>query len=145
VTKERIAFILAPLTTPITFVMTLVGTDFNWDFLDLFETILMMAIFCIPVAYVIAFAFGLPLYIFFKKYDLINFYTLTIGAIFVANLPLILLWLFGAYESETHKLLKIAPVMSIIGFVVGFTFWAILNFPHNKSPQADADKLRRWS
>lgn len=134
--KERAAFIVAPLTTPITFVTFLVGRDFNWDFFDLAETILMMAVFCIPVAYVIAFAFGLPLYLFFKKRDLINIFTLSIGAIFVANLPLLLLWLVGVYAGETHKLVNIIPGISFIGFVVGLTFWAILNSPHNKTSQA---------
>lgn len=150
-TRERIAFIIAPLTTPITFVIALVGLDFNWDFYDMFETMLMMAIFCIPVAYVVALVFGLPLYIIFKQHKLINILTLTIGAAFVANLPLLLLFLYGAYEGEYHKLLSILPGLSLIGAVVGLTFWIILNINHitkrlkpqgKKSPCSDAQKSR---
>jgi len=133
-TSEKMALILAPITVPFTFVSGISGFDMQRGLLDYLEIVMLIAIFSLPVAYTVEIAIGVPIYLLFKKAGLVNFFTLVLGGVLVASVPLVLLWGFGVYNGEEHKLVSIAPIFSFIGAVVGFVFWLVLNFRHITKP-----------
>ena len=129
-TSEKIAFYIAPLTVPFTFVSGISGFDMQYGIVDYLSNVMLLAIFSLPVAFIIELVVGLPIYLFFKKAGLINIITLFLGGILVSCAPLLVLWLTGVYDGEEHKLITTASLFAFIGAVVGFTFWLVLNFRH---------------
>jgi len=129
-TNEKMAFYVAPVTVPFTFVSGISGFDMQFGILDYLSNVMLIAIFSLPIAYIVELIIGLPIYLFFKKAGLINIATLFLGGILVSSSPLFILWLTGSYSGEEHKLVTMAPLFAFIGAIVGFTFWLALNFRH---------------
>ncbi len=79
------------------------------------------------VSYVFTIILGIPLYFLFKRYNVINYWTLSIGGASIASLPFVL----GA-TLEGIKMLKINYeayiVLTACGFVVGTAFYLINNW-----------------
>jgi hypothetical protein len=129
-TREKLALWIAPLAVPFAFVGGISGFDMSFGIVDYLETVLFIAVFSLPIAYLIELFVGIPAYLVFKKLGFINFFTIVLGGAFVASSPLALMWLLGVYDGEEQKLASTAPLFLFIGAVTGFTFWAVLNSGH---------------
>ena len=125
--NESKALALAPLVTPFAFALYASFVDiagFNLDkglltFIGLF---LGVAIASIPVAYLYMFFIGYRFYRLLVKKKKVNFFSLTLGGVFVADIPMLLIWPFagdGFYQT--------LQLFSFVGLVIGLSFWYLLN------------------
>lgn len=128
--NESRALALAPLITPFAFVCYALYTDlsgFNFDqgvatFIGLF---LGMALASLPVAYVYMFFIGYRFYRLLVKKKRVNFFTLTLGGVFVADIPMLLIWP-AAEMSGSVGFYQTFELFSFVGFMIGLTFWILL-------------------
>jgi hypothetical protein len=71
----------------------------------------------------------MPLYLLFRKYRLINFWSLSMGGAVVALLPLLLLLLFSSASfREMAQSLNVFALLALCGFLVGTAYWAVMRF-----------------
>ncbi len=77
------------------------------------------------VSYAFTIVIGLPLYLIFKHFNLINFWTLSIGGASVASLPFALA---GFFEGNIKENSNPYLVLAACGFVVGSVFYLINNW-----------------
>lgn len=130
--NESRALALAPLITPFAFAFHAYVSDlsgFNMDggvltFLGLF---LGMSLAAIPVAYVYMFFIGYRFYRLLLKKNRINFFTLTLGGVFVADIPMLLIWPF-AQLGGTVDFYQTLQLFSFVGLAIGLNFWVLLNY-----------------
>ncbi len=125
---ENKAIGLAPLITP--FALALYGflTDmsgFNFDdgiisFITLF---IGFSLSSIPVAYIYMFFIGGRLYGIFKRKRWLNFYTIVLGSIFIADIPMLLIFPFATGDSFYSTV----QLFSFVGFMVGLNYWFLSN------------------
>ncbi len=123
--SEKIAFAIAPLVTPLAFVIGISGLGMEYGIVDFFETVLMIAVFSLPVAYLITYTLGLIAYKTFKKKNLINPMTLIFGSIAIANIPPIIIWLLGGYEQKIESLINTIQLFSFIGLSIAIVFFLL--------------------
>ncbi len=130
---EKVAFATAPLVTPLAFVIGITGLQMKYGIVDFFETVLLIAVFSLPVAYLITYTLGLIAYKTFKKKNLINPMTLIFGSIAIANTPLIIIWLLGGYEQKIESLINSMQLFSFIGLSIALVFLLLSKQCHFKS------------
>jgi len=128
-TNEDRAFILAPLIMPFAFLTFAFFTDmsgFNLEdgLMSYLGSVLIVVVFGIPVVYLYEFFIAYRFYRLLLKKKRVNIFSLSIGGAFIANIPIFMVMPFSGYDaiSTTFEL------FSFIGFVVGLTFWYLLNF-----------------
>jgi drug/metabolite transporter (DMT)-like permease len=83
---------------------------------------------------VVGAVFGLPAFLLARKYQLVNFWSLSFGGAGVAMLPLLVLWLInsGATIQTDTKSWPAFAVLGVCGFAVGVLFWLVAYYrPHN--------------
>ena len=126
---ENKALGLAPLITP--FALSFYGvfthmSGFNLDegiisFITLFIGISLSSI---PVAYIYMFFIGGRLYGIFKRKKWLNFYTIILGSIFIADIPMLLIWPFAAEKSFYLTV----QLFSFVGFMVGLNYYFLSHY-----------------
>jgi len=96
---ENKALALAPLITPFAFTFYAYISDvpgFNMDngILDFIGLFFGLTVAAIPVAYIYMFFIGGKFWGILKRRRLVSFFTITFGSIFVADIPMLLIWPF---------------------------------------------------
>lgn len=125
---ENKALALAPLITPFAFTFCAYMLDvpgFNMDnglleFLGLFVGLTLAAI---PVAYIYMFFIGGKFWGMIKRRKMVNFFTIVLGSIFVADIPMLLIWPVTQGD-DFYLTLKL---FSFVGLMVGLNCWFLLN------------------
>ena len=132
---ENKALALAPLITPFAFTFYAYISDvpgFNMDsgivdFIGLFVGLTLAAI---PVAYIYMFFIGGKFWGMLKRRRIVNFFTVTFGSIFVADIPMLLIW----PVTQGNEFYLTLQLFSFVGLMVGLNCWFLLNL----------DKLKAW-
>ena len=128
-TKKRqvLGIVAAPIAAPIVFTVALSAQYFiaeGWS--DFFDTLILIMVFGVPIAYLVAIFFGLPLFKLFQKLGWINFWSVTVGGGVVAVFPLLLLYISNAdIFPFSIKDAKAFGLLFFCGLVVGAVFWLI--------------------
>jgi len=125
---ENKALALAPLITPFAFAFCAYMLDvpgFNMEnglleFLGLFVGLTLAAI---PVAYIYMFFIGGKFWGMIKRRKMVNFFTIVFGSIFVADIPMLLIWPVTQGD-DFYLTLKL---FSFVGLMVGLNCWFLLN------------------
>ncbi len=125
---ENKALALAPLITPFAFTFCAYILDvpgFNMEnglleFLGLFVGLTLAAI---PVAYIYMFFIGGKFWGMIKRRKMVNFFTIVFGSIFVADIPMLLIWPVTQGD-DFYLTLKL---FSFVGLMVGLNCWFLLN------------------
>ena len=125
---ENKALALAPLITPFAFTFCAYMLDvpgFNMDkgfleFLGLFAGLTLAAI---PVAYIYMFFIGGKFWGMIKRRKMVNFFTIVFGSIFVADIPMLLIWPVTQGD-DFYLTLKL---FSFVGLMVGLNCWFLIN------------------
>jgi len=90
------------------------------------------------VAYAFVVIFGIPLYFIFRKFKLINYWTLSIGGAAIAAVPLVLMgFTEGIKKVQENGMTYLA--FAVCGFVVGSIFYLI---NESKDPNQNAREGR---
>ncbi len=129
---ETKSLALAPLITPFAFASYAYFADvsgFNMDdgILTFIGLLLGLVLTSLPVAYLYMFFIGYRFYRLILKKNRVNFFTLTLGGMFVADIPMLLIWPLAEASSSTGFYLTL-QLFSFAGFMVGLNFWVLLNF-----------------
>ena len=132
--RERIALRVARLAAPIVFTIVVGFPGILKGMSGFIEVLLVVAVFGIPIAYIVEAIFGLPVFLLARKYQLVNFWSLSFGGAVVAMLPLFVLRLLNSdstAQTETSSWPAFA-VLGACGFAVGLLFWLVAYYrPHN--------------
>jgi uncharacterized membrane protein len=75
------------------------------------------------ISYVVTVIIGLPLYFIFKRFNLINYWTLSIGGALVASIPVLI-----GEGTQIKENYTAYTVLAACGFVVGTIFYLINNW-----------------
>ena len=131
---ENKALALAPLITPFAFTFYAYMSDvpgFNMDkgLLDFIGLFLGLTLAAIPVAYIYMFFIGGKFYGMLRRRRRVNIFTLTFGSIFVADIPMLLIW----PVTQGDEFYLTLQLFSFVGLMVGLNCWFLLNL----------DKFRR--
>ena len=130
--NENRALGFAPLILPFAFSFFAYFADipgFNMDqgllkFIGLF---LAIALVGLPVAYIYEFFIGFRFYQLIKKKQRVNIFTLTLGGVLIADIPMFLIWPLAGSEG-TISFASTVQLFSFVGFMIGLNFWVLLNF-----------------
>ena len=130
--SEDKALVLAPLMTPFAFsfyafVADFSGFNMNDGILTFIILFLGVAIASIPVAYLYMFFIGYRFYRLILKKNRVNIVSLSLGGLFVADFPMLLIWPIAAYNN-TASFYSTFQLFSFVGFMVGLFFWLLLNW-----------------
>jgi len=125
---ENKALGLAPLITPFAFTFYAYLSDvpgFNMDggFVDFIGLFLGVTMAAIPVAYIYMFFIGGKFYGMIKRRKCVNIFTLTFGSIFVADIPMLLIW----PVTKGDEFYLTLQLFSFVGLMVGLNCWFLLN------------------
>ena len=141
------ACMVAPLIAPLAglLIIMVVGEDLRgpayqvgaYNVAELFGVAGMFVVLGAPIAYAVMFAFGLPLYFLARKFDSINFWSVTFGSAFVAVIPILLLFAqkgLVVYEDPAKSSLLFYLAFAIIGYLVGLVFWFVSGLYRQSAP-----------
>lgn len=131
---ENKALALAPLITPFAFTFCAFLLDvpgFNMDeglleFIGLFFGLTLAAI---PVAYIYMFFIGGKFWGMLKRRKQVNFFTIVFGSIFVADIPMILIW----PVTQGNDFYLTLQLFSFVGLMVGLNCWFLINLDKFKA------------
>ena len=131
---ENKALALAPLITPFAFTFYAYMSDvpgFNMDkgLLDFIGLFLGLTLAAIPVAYIYMFFIGGKFYGMLKRRRRVNIFTLTFGSIFVADIPMLLIW----PVTQGDEFYLTLQLFSFVGLMVGLNCWFLLNLDKFRS------------
>ena len=131
-----VACMVAPLAAPLVMflIVLAVGADlrgpsYRHGVGDAYEMLGIIGLFLAlgaPIAYAVTLVFGLPLYFLVKKLGLINFWSITFGAAFVAVLPIALLTVPAGTPVDGEPRANVPGfylAFAVCGYVVGIVFW----------------------
>ncbi len=129
--NESRALALAPLITPLAFVAyafyaDLAGFNFDQGVLTFVGLFIGMSIASLAVAYVYMFFIGYRFYRLLVKKQRVNFFTLTLGGVFVADIPMLLIWP-AAEVAGSVGFYQTFQLFSFVGLMIGLNFWFLLN------------------
>jgi hypothetical protein len=125
---ENKAIGLAPLITPFAlafygFLTNMSGFNFDNGIVSFITLFIGFSLSSIPVAYLYMFFIGGRLYGIFKRKRWLNFYTIILGSIFIADIPMLLIFPFATGDSFYATL----QLFSFVGFMVGLNYWFLSN------------------
>ncbi|MCW8865941.1 MAG: hypothetical protein OQK09_10015 [Colwellia sp.] len=131
---ENKALALAPLITPFAFTFCAYILDvpgFNMDngLLDFIGLFFGLTLAAIPVAYIYMFFIGGKFWGMLKRRKIVNFFTITLGSIFVADIPMLLIWPVTQGD-DFYLTLKL---FSFVGLMVGLNCWFLINLDKFKA------------
>lgn len=126
------ALALAPLMTPFAFSFYAYLADipgFNMDqgALTFIGYFLGLTLASLPVAYLYMFFIGYRFYRLILKKKRVNIFTLSLGGVFVADIPMLLIWPAAEVSGATGFYVTF-QLFSFVGFMVGLCFWTLLNW-----------------
>jgi hypothetical protein len=130
--NENRALAFSPLITPFAFTFYAWFADipgFNmqdgfWTFIGLFIGIVLVGL---PVAYIYEFFIGFRFYQLLSKKNKVNLFSLTLGGMLVADIPMLLIWPLADGGGKVSFAMTV-QLFSFVGFMIGLTFWSLLNY-----------------
>ena len=130
---ENKAIGLAPLITPFAFALYAFFADisgFNMDngLFAYIKLLIGLILASIPVAYIYMFFIAGRFFGMLKRRKQVNIFTLTLGAVFVADIPMLIIWPFTNDNSFYLSL----QLFSFVGFMVGLNCWFLMNLDRFK-------------
>ncbi|MGV2873304.1 hypothetical protein [Colwellia sp. E150_009] len=131
---ENKALALAPLITPFAFTFYAYISDipgFNMDsgLLDFLGLFLGLTLAAIPVAYIYMFFIGGKFWGILKRKKIVNFFTIVFGSIFVADIPMLLIW----PVTQGNEFYLTLQLFSFVGLMVGLNCWFLINLDKLKA------------
>lgn len=133
-----VACMIAPLVAPLVLLLIILaigwnarGPSYQYSLNTAHEMLGIIGLFLgigAPIAYAVTLVLGLPLYFLFKKLRLINFWSITFGAAFVAVLPIALLSLSAdapVNEAPRASIFWFYSAFAVCGYAVGTVFWLV--------------------
>ena len=130
--NENRALAYAPLIMPFAFTgyaffAGISGFDMQ-EGLSTFITLFLGTIIAgLPVAYLYEFFIGMRFYQLLAKKNRVNIFTLTLGGVFVADIPMLLIWPLANGDGAVSFSVTV-QLFSFVGFMIGLNFWVLLNF-----------------
>ena len=103
------------------------GLNMQSGFFSYLISIIVITVVGLPVVYTFEFFLGYRFYRLFLKKGRINVFTLILGGVLLADIPMFLIGIFGGFSDEAHNLSTAFPLFSFVGFSIGLAFWALLN------------------
>lgn len=130
--NENRALAFAPLIMPFAFTgyaffAGISGFDMQEGLLTFFLLFLGTVVAGLPVAYLYEFFIGMRFYQLLAKKNRVNIFTLTLGGVLVADIPMLLIWPLANGEGSVSFAVT-AQLFSFVGFMIGLNFWVLLNF-----------------
>jgi hypothetical protein len=127
---ENRALIFAPLMMPFAFIFYAFFTDvpgFNMEtgILNFIASVVTVVIVGLPVVYLYEFFIGYRFYQLLVKKNRVNIFSLTLGAVIIADIPMFMILLAGGGGEDS--LSTALQLFSFVGFMIGLTFWVLLN------------------
>jgi magnesium-transporting ATPase (P-type) len=131
------AGLIAPLAGPIClFLIVSIAGEISypstrpWSYKDYIEFVSYFWLFMVlgaPFGYLVAFIFGVPAYLAMKKIGHINFWTVSIGSMFISLLPTLILSTFFGFNqpSNENNPANLYLAMALSGYIVGVVFWFV--------------------
>lgn len=132
-TNEERAFAYAPLAMPVAFITFSIvtgvsGFDMQLGLLNFLGLALAITVVGLPIVYIFGFFLGYRFYRLLLKKNRINIFTLSLGGVVLADIPIFLIWIFSGFGYQGHDLSTAFPLFSFVGFSIGLTFWYLLNW-----------------
>ena len=130
--NENRALAYAPLIMPFAFTgyaffAGISGFDMQ-EGLSTFLTLFLGTIIAgLPVAYLYEFFIGMRFYQLLAKKNRVNIFTLTLGGVFVADIPMLLIWPLANGDGAVSFSVTV-QLFSFVGFMIGLNFWVLLNY-----------------
>ena len=130
--NENRALAFAPLIMPFAFTgyasfAGISGFNMQEGLLTFFLLFLGTIVAGLPVAYLYEFFIGMRFYQLLAKKNRVNIVTLTLGGVFVADIPMLLIWPLANGEGSVSFAVTV-QLFSFVGFMVGLNFWVLLSF-----------------
>jgi hypothetical protein len=139
--KMVLGCLVAPLIAPLVMLLIIlvVGEDLRGpsykyglkDVLDVLGIAGMFVVLGAPIAYAVMVVLGLPFYYLARKLGVVNFWTITFGAAFVAVLPVLSLSApngFILYDEPEKSSLLFYLGLALCGYATGLAFWFVGGF-----------------
>ncbi len=130
--NENRALAFAPLIMPFAFTgyaffAGVSGFDMQEGLLTFITLFLGTVVAGLPVAYLYEFFIGFRFYQLLSKKNRVNIFTLTLGGILVADIPMLLIWPLANGAGSVSFAVTV-QLFSFVGFMIGLNFWVLLNF-----------------
>ena len=127
-TNEDRAFVLAPLMMPFAFLPYAFFADLSgFNMQDGLMKYIASAVFIvfvgIPIVYLYEFFIAYRFYRLLLKKNRINIFSLSLGCALIADIPIFMIMPFSGFGSVSMPF----QLFSFVGFMVGLTFWFLLN------------------
>lgn len=128
-TREDRAFVLAPLMMPFAFLgyayfADISGFNFDNGFWGYIGGVVIIILGGIPVVYLYEFFIAYRFYRLLLKKNRVNIFSLSFGGALIADIPILMVMPFSGYEGVATAF----ELFSFVGFMVGLTFWYLLNY-----------------
>lgn len=128
-TREDRAFVLAPLMMPFAFLtyaffLDLSGFNMQDGFWDYLGTVIIIIVGGLPVVYLYEFFIAYRFYRLLLKKKKVNIVSLTLGGAFIADIPILMVMPFSGFD----EISAVFQLFTFVGFMVGLTFWYLLNY-----------------
>ncbi len=129
--NELRALGFAPLILPFAFCFYAYLADVSGFNLDegpmvAFGLFVAISIVGLPVAYIYEFFIGYRFYQLLVKKNRVNFWSLTLGGVLVADIPMLFVLPVAGQESQVGYWLTV-QLFSFVGLMIGLNFWFLLN------------------
>ena len=95
---------------------------------ELFGIVGMFLVLGAPIAYAVMLVFGLPVFYLTRRFTRINFWSITLGAAFVAVIPVLLFAapnFLSLYADAEKSSLLFYLAFAVCGYSVGLVFWFV--------------------
>jgi hypothetical protein len=130
--NENRALAYAPLIMPFAFTLYayfagISGFDMQEGLLTFISLFFGTVVVGLPVAYLYEFFIGMRFYQLLAKKNRVNIFTLALGGIFVADIPMLLIWPLTS-SAGTVSFSVTVQLFSFVGFMIGLNFWLLLNY-----------------
>ncbi|MFT5782604.1 MAG: hypothetical protein ACI9EB_001999 [Pseudomonas sp.] len=130
--NENRALAYAPLIMPFAFTAYayfagISGFDMREGLLTFIGLFFGTVVVGLPVAYLYEFFIGFRFYQLLAKNNRVNIFTLTLGGIFVADIPMLLIWPLASGAGAVSFAVTV-QLFSFVGFMIGLNFWVLLNY-----------------
>src|SRR3990167_4077055 len=130
--NENRALAFAPLIMPFAFTgyayfAGISGFNMQEGYSTFFLLFLGTIVAGLPVAYLYEFFIGMRFYQLLLKMGRVNIVTLALGGVFVADIPMLLIWPLANGEGSVSFAVTV-QLFSFVGLMIGLNFWALLNY-----------------
>lgn len=117
-------FLIAPLAGPLVFIFApFFALGFSEGTSGFLGGAIAILLFGVPISYLVALFLGAPILLIFKSKGWINFWSVSIGAGFVAIIPLVFMRIAGGHLGPND--FGMFAFIFASGLLPGILFWAI--------------------